>query len=181
MRHMTKLAFLTATVAALSTSIPLIAQTSDANVAGNVNAAKSPAASEQDLIAALHDAAKYHDTATIDGALGAAPDVRLGVGRSVAMARRSATACAWLCNQNQYGDAMVLARRTIADLAELREGSPADRAERLFWEAWLNAEVLGDRTTALALLKTARNAAPQDKHLEEYTERIAKILETFGR
>lgn len=88
------------------------------------------------------------------------------------LARRTAAVCGLLRNAGEYVRAEQLATRVIRQLAKLAEQNDADRAERLFWEAWMEAEVLAHQERALSLLKTAEKLAPEDGRVIELELRL---------
>jgi tetratricopeptide (TPR) repeat protein len=97
------------------------------------------------------------------------------------IARRAAAVCGWLQNENEYGRAIKLAERTIRHLAKMNERSDADRAERLYWEAWLTAEVLDRKSDAIALLREAEKLAPEDERVTDLALRLVSAVNEFGR
>lgn len=133
------------------------------------------------VIAELHSAARTRNSAAIGLLLNAAPDPRMPAAHSVSIVRRTVVACQWLCNENRYGDAIALAHAALVILQPIHETTLPEQAECLYWEAWLNAEVLGDRAQALALLKSAQADDPADARVRQYAERIARAVENFRR
>lgn len=102
-------------------------------------------------------------------------------GDSVLLARRAAAVCGWLQNENEYDRAIKLAERTIHQLAKMTERSAEDRAERLYWEAWLEAEVLDRKTKAIALLRQAEKLAPEDERATDLHLQLVAAVAEFGR
>lgn len=78
---------------------------------------------------------------------------------SMLLARRTAAVCGLLRNAGEYVRAEQLATRVIRQLAKLTEQNEADRAERLFWEAWMEAECSSRCFSARWFNSVARSAA----------------------
>lgn len=134
------------------------------------------------LVRAVRDAVKQDDDTLLSSALST---VGRGVfGRSassVSVARRAAMACGELRNENDYVRASKLASRAIQQLAKLEETTDTDRAERLYWEAWMEANVLDRKLRAIELLRTAEKFAPADERIIELQLRLVSAVAEFGR
>jgi len=111
---------------------------------------------EDQLISTVHNAARQGEDSTVDSVLAQAPDAILQAPSSVLISRRAAAVCAWLLYDRDTNGSVKLARRVIDALEQMPvESAAMDRFERLYWEAWLRAEILGDKTTALQLIAEA--------------------------
>jgi hypothetical protein len=74
-----------------------------------------------------------------------------------------------------------LAQRTISRLANLGESSDSDRAERKYWEALLEGEILDRKARALDLLQQAVALKPNDPRFSGPQVGWAQALAEFGR
>lgn len=113
------------------------------------------------LIAEIYRAAAFDEAAVTDAKVKSG-SVKLEKAVSVTMARRAATACAWLRNDGDHGRAAAVAGRTVQQLASWQEANDAERVERLYWEAWLLGECLENKPKALRLVNRAEKLAPAD-------------------
>jgi hypothetical protein len=121
---------------------------------------------EVDLIAAAHNAAQQDNDSIVDTKLAAAPHTLLKSVDGILLARRTAAVCAWLRNDLEFERAKKLARKAVRQLERIAvTGSDADRVERLYWEAWLWAEGLDEKKNALRLLAEAEKLIPDDPRL----------------
>lgn len=134
------------------------------------------------LVRAVRDAAKRGDDAVLSSTLATAGRGVFGrSASSVAIARRAAMACGELRNENDYVRASKLASRAIEQLAKLEEATDSDRAERLYWEAWMEANVLDQKLRAIELLRAAEKIAPEDERILELQLRLVSAVAEFGR
>jgi len=121
---------------------------------------------EDGIIGATYRAARVDNDDGVDKDLASAPDASLKAPSSVLVSRRSAAVCAWLLYDHDVGRATKLARRVIQALETTpAETAPLDRFERLYWEAWLRAEVLDDKSTALKLIGEAEPLKRDDPRI----------------
>ncbi len=148
--------------------------------AEGATAGVSAAETEVGIVASIRQAAGRSDDRTIDENLSRASALDDSLGSSAVVARRAAHACGWLRNDNEYMAAERLARHAIQQLARMSEDDEASRAERLYWEAWLEAEVLGNRKRAVDLALEAEKLAPDDERILGDSYRWAKALAEFG-
>jgi hypothetical protein len=125
----------------------------------------SPIAAEAAIVKAARAAMRNDDDSQVDVLITLPAAARLRLVSSVALARRAAAVCGWLHNDNDLPRARKLARKAIAALAPLKETTPADHVERLYWEAWLEAQILDRRDRAVRLLEEARTLAPEDERI----------------
>jgi len=159
---------------AATLSAPLAAQTPPSD------RGKSAAEREVEIVAAARQAARRDDDRRLDAELRAMPASEETAAASVVLARRTAALCAWLRNDNEGERAARFAQRTIQQLSSMEEANDADRVERLYWEAWLEAEMLGHRRRALALLQAAEKLAPNDDRILATQLQLAQALAEFG-
>lgn len=131
------------------------------------NAVESAVQEEVDLIAAARQAARQDNDSVVDAKLAAPSNALLKSADGALLARRTAAVCAWLRNDLEFERAEKLARKAIKQLERVAvTGSEADRVERLYWEAWLWAEGLDDKKNALRLVAEAEKLIPDDPRLE---------------
>lgn len=147
-----------------------------------------PAASSTDpvqietaLIVKAHAAARAGGAADVDSLLASASPLPDCVAPSVLLARRTTAVCGWLQSDNEYGRAIKIARSSLGRLAAMKETNDADRAERLYWEAFLVGRILDQKAKAVTLLEAARKIAPEDERTAELELDFAKALAAFGR
>jgi len=143
-------------------------------------AATDEVRAEVALIAAAKHAAKVDDDLGVERQLASGLVRGQRQAPGVVLARRAAAVCGWLQNDGDYGRAMRVARRAIRALAAYAEETDRDRATRLYWEAWLEGEVLDHRARALELLQGAAKLAPDDDHILAAAQRWASVLAEFG-
>lgn len=136
---------------------------------------------ETDLIKEARDAAKRDDDVGVGAKLSSASSAKLNLAPSVALVRRTAAVCGWLRNDNEYARAAKLARKAIADVANIRELTPADRVERCYWEAMLEGEILGRKQRAVELLREAVRLAPSNQRVRAEERRWSTALAEFGK
>lgn len=121
---------------------------------------------EDNLIAIAQMEALLDNDNSVDAELTSEPHEPLAAPESVLVSRRAAAVCVWLLNQQEIGRATRLANRVLQSLAAMPvETSSWDRFERLYWEAWLRAEVLGDRAAAMRLIQEAEPLKPDDARI----------------
>lgn len=134
---------------------------------------------ERDVVAAIRTAALRGDFSLAEETSKARADVRLKAADSVVTGRRIAEVCGGLCNEDRRDLAIKLAKRALPTLAASNERSDADRAERLYWAAWLQAEILDEKAPALELLKAAEKLSPDDDRIVQLGLRLTAAL-NFG-
>lgn len=137
-----------------------------AQAASSIDAlpADDPFRVESALTAAAYAAASRDDQTETDGKL-TSPANPQATRTGVELARRAATICGWLQNDNRYGRARQVARRALAFLARIDPPLGADLVERLYWEAWLHGKVLDEKPVAVSQLEQARALAPDDQRI----------------
>jgi hypothetical protein len=101
--------------------------------------------------------------------------------RSLLLAQRTAIVCGLLQNADEWERASHLAERAIRRLALLTEENDADRAERLYWEAWIEARVLDRKVRAIELLQAAEKLAPNDERITSLALTLVASVVEFGR
>ena len=138
-------------------------------------------AQEQSLIASAHNAAMRGDDAACVAELTRPADVRLDIADSLATLRRTATVCALLANENEYPVAKRIARLGIAHVQSAREFSPEQRTEHLYWEAWLQLDVLDSPAAALATIRIAETLAPSEERFLTLRKRAEAASNPHGR
>jgi len=138
-------------------------------------------AREVNLASIAHSAALQGDNVGADDILTESGKLEQQAGASAILARRAASVCAWLRNDNEYGRAARLAERMIGRLSALTETNDADRVERLYWEACLEGNILDHKARALELLREAEKLAPDDPRILEDELRWAQALAEFGK
>jgi hypothetical protein len=135
---------------------------------------------ELEIVATIRQAVGRNDESTVERQLSLPSPIADKRAQSAVLARRAVHACGWLRNDNEHGRAQALAQRVIALLARMTEVETADRAERLYWEAWLEAEILGNRKRAIELALEAEKLAPDDERIAEDAYRWASAVAEFG-
>lgn len=161
--------------------VALVARNADP-ASGSAAAPSDAVEAEVGLISTAYQAAKRDDDTGTDAQLTAQALGAFATNApSAILARRAAAVCGWLCNDNDYGRAMKVARRAILRLAVLTEATDANRAERLYWEAWLQAKVLDHKIQAIALLKAAEKLAPNDQRVTDLELPLVAAVAEFGR
>jgi hypothetical protein len=78
---------------------------------------------------------------------------------------RAASVCACLLNEGKPDSAVKVAKRTLQVARKAEDVPNTEQVGRLYWEAWLRAEVLDDKKTALALLDAAARLDPNDSRI----------------
>lgn len=150
--------------------------------AGTDASRQTPLQNESLAIAAAHEAARSDDDVGADAQLNRSAIGALAeLPASVVLAQRATAVCACLWNENDRARAARVARRTIARLAAMSESTDADRAERLIWEATLEAQFLDDKKQALALLQVAEKLAPEDERITRMEAGLVAALMAFGK
>lgn len=133
------------------------------------------------LVRQAHDAIRADRDTQAESQLSAASLLKEPPAPSVLLARRAATLCGWLRNENDYGRAGKVAQRAVDQLAKMREPSDADRAERLYWEALLVGRMLDQKKRALELLERAKTLSPDDDRIAELNLVFSAAVAEFGR
>lgn len=136
---------------------------------------------ERNLVDQVRESLRHADASSIEHLLAQQPDESLKLAASVAYAKRAAEVCAWLCNDNEYGKARVLASHAVVNLGKMDEATDGDRLERLYWEAWMEGEVLDRKERAIDLLNQAEKLAPEDDRIVELKLRLVAAIAEFGR
>ena len=165
-------------ILSLAGFVPVKSAESPAAAVANDN---NPARSEMALVEAARQKIKQDRDTEADAVLDGESQAKQKNARSVVLARRTATVCGWLRNEDDFGRAKKLAGRTIDRLAKLSESSTEDRVERCYWEAWLEGEILDHKQRAVDLLKAGEKLAPDDKRLSEARVRWTAALERFQK
>jgi hypothetical protein len=141
----------------------------------------NPAREESQLLASARLAATAGDDQAVDSLLLAARGLGSPASESVMLARRAMAVCGWLRNDHNWPAALALAQRTITRLANFSETSALDRAERLYWEALLEGEILDHKSRALTLMQQAAALKPGDARMAGPLLGWAQALAEFGR
>ena len=148
----------------------------------NPSEVSSPLQQEFKLITAARVAASRDDAADAEAQL-----LGKGLGElalkpsGLMLARRTAIVCGLLQNAGEWERASQLAERSVRRLALLSEANDADRAERLYWEAWIEARVLDRKVRAIELLRTAEKLAPDDERITSLALTLVAAVVEFGR
>jgi hypothetical protein len=129
--------------------------------------ANDPSQREANVVTAARRAAAENDDGNVDKLLASVVNPNSKEVSSVLLARRAMAVCGWLWNDNEYGQAVKIARRAVANLASLKEDTKADRVERLYWEACLEGQILDRKRQAVRLLQAASALAPDDERILE--------------
>ncbi|MFA5263907.1 MAG: hypothetical protein WC378_08760 [Opitutaceae bacterium] len=137
--------------------------TEEAKVAGAAAVQEEAA-----LVAAAHQDALTDKDASLDAKLKGSANALLKSSDGVNTVRRAAWVCAWLRNDREFDRAKKLAQKTVKQSEGMAaETDNANRVERLYWEAWLRAEFLDDKATALKLVAEAEKLSPTDPRLAD--------------
>jgi len=145
----------------------LLAQSADGAFGGFVSAEERDAAlqAEADLVFAAKEAAAAGRDEEADAKLAVPSRKEFKAEASATLMFRAASACAWLLNEGKREAAEKLARRTLHAVKKSTEVARHERVSRLYWEAWLWAEVLDDKKAGLDLLDAASRLAPDDSRI----------------
>lgn len=100
---------------------------------------------------------------------------------SLAALHRAITVCVELQNSEEHGKAMRVARKALAVSGKAKNEDSVQQAQRLFWEAWLYRDGLGDRVKARTLLLAAAELAPDDDQISTALLRLDRSIQENGR
>lgn len=159
-------------------SFPVIATAADLLSAARAKAAFE---AEQALVEQATLAAGRGNLELVDRHLLSQDGLADQIAPSALLGRRAVGVCAWLRNNDEYGAAIKIAERTVAQLQSMREGNDSDRVERLYWEAILRGDFLDQKETAFYLLQEAELLAPEDERILENSLQLAQALAEFGK
>lgn len=129
----------------------------------------------------IHDAASIDDYASVGSLMSSAAKAKGDEPTSVVLARRAATVCGWLQNENQYGRAAKLASLVVKRIANQKEPDTASHVERLYWESLLVGRYMDQKAVAVKLLEEAAQLAPKDDRVGSLEQEFADALAQFGR
>lgn len=131
--------------------------------------ADNPVAYEVKLFDKLHDQVKKEGVEGIVELLrdsGAASDPMRGE-RGVLIAKRAASLCGWLSNDNDYERAVAVGTAAVKILDDYKEIKTPMDVERAYWQAVILGRTLNHYDAAVDLLEAAREVAPDDTRLLE--------------
>jgi len=144
--------------------------------------ASDPIQYEVNLWGRLHQEAKRDADAKVESLLldGGSPKDRDTGEAGVLIARRAATICGWLRNENDYARAEKVAKRALKLIAPYAEKSDDAKIERLYWEALLLGEYVDRKKDALELVAKGRKLAPEDGRFVDLNREYSKAVAAFG-
>jgi len=151
----------------------LLAQSADGAFGGFASAEERDAAlqAEADLVFTAKEAAAAGKDDEADAKLAAPSRKEFKAEAGATFMFRAASACTGLLNEGKREAAEKLAKRALQAVKKSTEVAIHERVSRLYWEAWLWAEILDDKKTALELLDAASHLAPDDSRISYSRQR----------
>jgi len=161
-------------------SVPTLSLAQPTPAAASASSADS-LQNEIALVTQARAVALSDDDAAVDAQLLAASTLPDAPAPSILLARRAMILCGWLQNEGERARAAKIATRALAHLAKFTESTDADREERLYWEACLEARILDHKARAVALLRAAEALNPDDERVIDLELPLVAALTSFGR
>jgi len=145
----------------------LLAQSADVSFGGFASAEERDNAlqAEAALVFEAKEAAQAGRDEEADAKLAAPSRKELKAEASALLVFRAASVCTGLLNEGKREAAQKLAKRALHTVKKSTEVASHERVNRLYWEAWLWAEVLDDKKAAVELLDAASRLAPDDSRI----------------